>query len=136
MNELDWRRQMHALATPVEPARDLWPDIATAIRAPQPAMATSTRRASPPWAAAAAVVLACGTAVALYTGQPPAATGVAATWHAKDPRLTAAAIGLDAAHGELTAALRLAPDSASLQRILSRTERQRARLASIDHRAG
>jgi len=57
-------------------------------------------------------------------------------WKPNDPRLTGAAVELDAARMELTQAMQDSPQSEALQRLLQKTERQRDRLRTIDKQAG
>ncbi|MEO9079456.1 MAG: hypothetical protein ABI268_09100, partial [Rhodanobacter sp.] len=56
-------------------------------------------------------------------------------WKPSDPRLTGAAIELDAARMELQLAIRQAPDSAALQRLLQRIEQQQTQLRRMTDRA-
>ncbi len=73
--------------------------------------------------------------------QPPTHPAVASAartgWKPADPRLAGAAIELDAARMELQLAIQQAPDSAALQRLLSRTELQQTQLRRLaSHQAG
>ncbi|GAP67095.1 hypothetical protein MBSD_n2411 [Mizugakiibacter sediminis] len=137
MNELAWLKQARALNAPVEPGRDLWPDIAARIAAPAP-----RRRRSPRLllaAASAAVALVVGGISArllLEAAADAPAVGREARWNPHDPRLAGAAIELDAARYELRQALDESPKAAFLHRLIDRTERQQARLRQLEHRAG
>ncbi|MDF3982409.1 hypothetical protein P3W24_07950 [Luteibacter sp. PPL201] len=139
MNELDYLRQMRSLNRPVTPHRDLWADIASRIDASAPA-ATPRQRRLRPWLMAAAVagVAVLGGGIGLRLAAPAVNDRVAAAekWKPTDPRLAGAAIQLDATRMELTQAIRENPDSAALQRLLLRTERQRDRLRNFDRQAG
>lgn len=139
-NEFQWRNQMRKLNEAVEPARDLWPDIAASIAQP---VAAAPRR---PWlrpalALAASLVAGVGavfTASQLQRGDsgPPAAhaaaDGAALTaldWaKPADPKLAAAAQDLDKASADLQAALEARPDAVFLVSMLNRTNAQRMRL--------
>lgn len=145
MNEFEWLRQTRALNQPAPPARDLWPDIAARLGAPVATAPARPRRNLLPWAMAASLtalsLLAGG--LSLRQAQAPA-TGYAvlapatqdARWKPSDPRLSGAAIELDAAHSELTQAMQQAPRAAFLQRLLDRTNQQRNRLERFEHEAG
>ena len=82
-SEFEWRNEMRKLGGPVEPARDLWPEIAARIAAQPLAPVQSTRRRALGWIALAATVLvAVGAGLMLQQvrhGEPLAtATGTAA----------------------------------------------------------
>ena len=147
-NEFQWRNQMRKLNETVEPARDLWPDIAARIAQPaQPALTPQRRQwRRPAFAVAASLALAIG---AVFTasqlprsGSAPsvavnaahnAATDLApptALDWAKptDPKLAAAAQDLDKASADLQAALEARPDAVFLVSMLNRTNAQRMRL--------
>ena len=145
-NEFQWRKQMRTLNQDVEPARDLWPDIAARIAQ---AVAAPWRRPwqRPAFALAASLVLAAG---AVFTasrflhpsGPAPTLTAVrpqgasdgavsltALDWaKPADPGLAAAAQDLDKASAELQAALEARPDAVFLVGMLNRTNAQRMRL--------
>ncbi len=142
------RQKLRGLAQPVEPARDLWPQIATRIGSRPRA---SQRRLH--WLALAASV--AGVAVlagvigirAMQGGHAPAAAAhpdalIAASsrpsnhWKPTDPRLRGAAVELRAAQGELKQALAIAPHADYLQQLLERTERQQSHLQRLEHEAG
>jgi len=140
MNELDYLRQMRSLNRPVVPHRDLWAGIDSRL---DQAAAPAARRAhrARPWLMAAAIagVAILGGGLGLHLAAPVSDGGIAASGHAwkpTDPRLTGAAVELDAARMELTQAMQDSPDSAALQRLLQRTERQRDRLRNFDKQAG
>ena len=137
MNELDYLRQMRSINRPVTPHRDLWVGIEARL---DDAAATPRRQhRARPWLMAAAIagVAVLGGGIGLHLTTPPQGNGVAAvrSWKPADPRLTGAAVELDAARMELTQAMQDSPDSAALQRLLLRTERQRDRLRNLDKQA-
>jgi len=140
MNELDYLRQMRSLNRPVVPHRDLWAGIDSRLdEAPAPVVAR--RHRARPWLMAAAIagVAVLGGGLGLHLVAPVSDGEIVATGHAwkpTDPRLTGAAVELDAARMELTQAMQDSPDSAALQRLLQRTERQRDRLRNFDKQAG
>ena len=143
MNEFEWRRQLRELRQPTMPERNLWPAIEAAldntgaVRARVTPVQPSRR---PRWllgtALAASLALAGGVGWHMLR-TPTVETNSAATptWKPTDPRLAGAAIELDAARMELELAIRQAPDSAALQRLLRRTERQQAQLRHLADRA-
>lgn len=147
MNEFEWRQQMRKLRTPVAARRDLWESIDAALEdrdasaPPTPA----AHRASPrPWLLAAALagvfLLAGGIGLHQHLatdGAPGNVPALAnASWKPSDPRLSGAAIELDAARIELQQAMQQSPDSPSLQRLLARTERQQTQLRHFAQEAG
>lgn len=139
MNELDYLRQMRSLNRPVVPHRDLWAGIESRLdEAAVPASAP--RHRARPWLMAAAIagVAVLGGGLGLHLVAPVSDGAVATidTWKPADPRLAGAAVELDAARMELTQAMQDSPDSAALQRLLLRTERQRDRLRNFDKQAG
>ncbi len=143
MNEFEWLRQTRALDRPVAPTRDLWPGIADRLADATPAASTPRRRNITPWALAASLVALSLLAGSLSMRQTPmpaaqyASTDThASPWKPRDPRLSGAAIELDAARSELTQAMQQAPQAAFLQRLLDRTNHQRNRLARFEHEAG
>lgn len=151
MNEFEWRRQMRELRQPLTPPRDMWSSIDAALtRAEQDRPAAnetlppSPRRPRPHWllgAAVAASLLLAGS-IAWRAMHAPAVTQIAEVakparaWKPNDPRLAGAAIELNAAQMELRLALRQAPDSPSLQRLLDRTETQQSQLRQLANQAG
>lgn len=146
MNEFEWRLQMRSLRQPLAPQRDLWSGIDAALdqadrhettsRAPG---TTGHRRWPIAAGVAASLLLAAG--IAWHAANAPA-TGPAqvasntSRWKPADPRLSGAAIELDAARMELLLALQQAPDSASLQRLLGRTELQQSQLRHLARQPG
>jgi hypothetical protein len=138
MNDLEYLRRTRALNRPVTPHRDLWAGIEARL---DEATATSTtrRHRAHPWLMAAAIagVAVLGGGIGLHLTAPTGGERVAAgtPWKPSDPRLTGAAVELDAARMELTQAMQDSPDSAALQRLLLRTERQRDRLRNLDKQA-
>src|ERR1700754_304370 len=139
MNELDYLRQMRSLNRPVVPHRDLWAGIEARLDE-APSAATVRRHRARPWLMAAAIagVAVLGGGLGLHLVAPPGNGGMAAgpAWKPSDPRLSGAAVELDAARMELTQAIQDSPDSAALQRLLLRTERQRDRLRNLEKQAG
>lgn len=155
MNEFEWRRQLRNLDQPHAPGRDLWASIDAALdqganphgpdtgpRAERDATAQLRPRRRP-WrfAASAAAILMLAGGMGWHALQVPDAAAITDTeptpgWKPSDPRLSGAAIELDAARMELQLALQQAPDSPALQRLLDRTERQQAQLRQLSHRAG
>lgn len=139
MNDLEYLRQMRSLNRPVAPRRDLWAGIEARLDE-APVAATPRHRRAQPWLMAAAIA-----GVALISGSlglhlvAPAGSGNVASashWKPTDPRLSGAAVELDAARMELTQAMQDSPDSAALQRLLLKTERQRDRLRNLEKQAG
>ena len=146
MNDFEWRQQMRQLRQPVRPSAHLWQRIDAALDAPAPA-ATSPARPVPMqrWLLAASlaglIVLAGGLAWRLQQGAPAApaiaeAPTSAKPWKPTDPRLSGAAIELNAAQIELSQAMQQAPHSAALQRLLARTEQQQSQLRQMEREAG
>jgi len=153
MNEFEWRRQLRNLRQPLRPQRDLWTSIDAALADVAPASTRSSdpslpRRRPEHWrrwllgaSLAASALLVAGMGRRLL--HPPAGLPVIVStspampaWKPTDPRLAGAAIELDAARMELQQAIRQAPDSAALQRLLARTERQQAQLRQSANSAG
>ncbi|MET4676100.1 hypothetical protein [Luteibacter sp. ME-Dv--P-043b] len=142
MNELDYLRQMRSLNRPVTPHRDLWADIDARLdeSTARAALAAPRRRRAQPWLMAAAIagVAVLGGGLGLHLVGPAGGDGLASrqVWKPSDPRLSGAAVELDAAHMELTQAMQDSPESPALQRLLLRTERQRDRLRNLEKQAG
>jgi hypothetical protein len=138
MNELEYLRRMRSLNRPVTPHRDLWAGIEA--RLDETSAASTRRHRAHPWLMAAAIagVAVLGGGLGLHLTAPAGGDKIAAgtAWKPSDPRLTGAAVELDAARMELTQAMQDSPDSAALQRLLLRTERQRDRLRNFDKQAG
>ena len=146
MNEFEWRQQMRRLREPVAPRRDLWNVIEAALEdcGEKAARAQIRQRASTrPWLLAAAVtgafLLAGNLGLQVHRDAsiaPASAPALADTaWKPSDPRLSGAAIELDAARIELQQAMHQS-NSPSLQRLLARTERQQAQLSHFAQEAG
>ena len=141
MNEFEWRRQMRELRQPQMPNRDLWPTIDAAFDGTAVAYPPGTRsRLRRRWwvGAGVAATLALAGGLGWHLLQAPteiASTTASSNWKPSDPRLTGAAIELDAARMELELAIRQAPDSAALQRLLRRTEQQQTQLRRMVERA-
>ncbi len=142
MNELDYLRQMRSLNRPVTPHRDLWADIDARLdeSTARAALAAPRRRRAQPWLMAAAIagVAVLGGGLGLHLVGQAGGDGLASrqVWKPSDPRLSGAAVELDAAHMELTQAMQDSPESPALQRLLLRTERQRDRLRNLEKQAG
>lgn len=142
MNEFEWRRQLRALRQPLQPQRDLW----LAIDASLDTTGGSANNVGQPGSARRPWLLGVGLAASLLLAGgigwhllPTPATGTSAgstPWKPADPRLAGAAIELDSARLELQMALRQAPASSALQRLLTRTERQQAQLRHLANEAG
>ena len=146
MNEFEWRQQMRRLREPVAPRHDLWNAIEAALeeRGEKVAGVQIRQRASiRPWLLAAVVtgafLLAGDLGLHLHRDASiaPASAPVLAdtAWKPSDPRLSGAAIELDAARIELQQAMHQS-NSPSLQRLLARTERQQAQLRQFAQEAG
>ncbi len=139
MNELEYLRQMRSLNRPVAPRRDLWAGIEARLDE-APAAATLRRRRAQPWLMAAAIagVAILSGSLGLHLVAPTGSDNLASEshWKPTDPRLSGAAVELDAARMELTQAMQDSPDSAALQRLLLKTERQRDRLRNLEKQAG
>ena len=163
-SEFEWRNQMRKLGGPVEPARELWPDIAARI-ADAPAQSVPRRRIAPWLAMAATLAVAIGAGTIAYRGSgrgtpeqsttpvtlaPVAQTPVAGTapsaeapqrtaldWALPaDPALAASAQNLDNASAQLQGALEQRPDAVFLVGLLNRTNAQRLRLMRKSPYAG
>jgi len=148
MNEFEWRRQMRELRQPVAPGDHLWARIDAALDASAnrtdesiAPVATHRRRRWPVVVGmAATLVLAGGIGWHLRQhmtsdASPPRIVAVT-PWKPADPRLAGAAIELHAAQIELRQAIRQAPGSPMLQRLLARTEQQQASLRRFERNAG
>ena len=161
-HEFEWRKQMRKLGGPLEPARELWPDIAARI-AGAPARTTSHRRTASWLAMAATLAVAVGAGVIAYRGSgnatPDASTQASAHIPAvspaasttstaerqrtaldwampADPALAATAQNLDNASAQLQGALEQRPDAVFLVGLLNRTNSQRLRLMRKSPYAG
>ncbi len=150
MTEFEWLRRMRELRQPLAPQGDLWGAIDAAIShadrsgdtmTPPASRPTSPRRWLFATALAASTVLVCSV-LWQWRQQAPANTPIAGTttaptpWKPSDPRLSGAAIELDAARMELQLAMRQAPASPALQRLLERTELQQTQLRQLARQAG
>lgn len=147
MNEFEWRLQMRQLRQPLAPRQDLWAGIELAL-GQTTHQATLAARLVPPhhrrWLAgaglAASLLLAVGIGWQVSRAPPTSATSRIASnssrWNPADPRLSGAAIELDAARMELQLAMQQAPDSRSLQRLLNRTELQQSELRKLTSQPG
>jgi hypothetical protein len=142
MNDLEYLRQMRSLNRPVAPRRDLWTGIDARLDEAPALAASPRRRRAQPWLMAAAIagVAVLGGGIGLHLVAPTGSDGLASAsqshWKPTDPRLSGAAVELDAARMELTQAMQDSPDSAALQRLLLKTERQRDRLRNFEKQAG
>lgn len=139
MNEFEWRRQLRQLRQPTTPRRDLWRSIESALAdqdAPRIESTPQAKQTSPQrWpvlAGMAACVLLAVVSVSWHEQPRPAASAqldaANRPWNTADPRLEGATIELQAARRELQQALKQAPDSPALRRLLNRTEQQQADL--------
>ena len=154
-HEFEWRSEMRKLGDAVEPARDLWPQIAARLDA-APRATLRPRRRGGAWIALAATLVAAVGAGYLALERPrprPAATAVAAPavtprsarvaaappaadtprtaldWAVPaDPALAASAQHLDTASAQLQDALEQRPDAVFLVGLLNRTNSMRLRL--------
>ena len=139
MNDLEYLRQMRSLNRPVAPHRDLWAGIEARLDE-APVAASPRHRRAQPWLMAAAIagVALLGGSIGLHLVAPATNNTLASEphWKPTDPRLSGAAVELDAARMELTQAMQDSPDSAALQRLLLKTERQRDRLRNLEKQAG
>jgi len=146
MNEFEWLRQTRALREPVAPRRDLWPGIEATLDAAGTQAAPPARRPRlrpREWLVAASFAglsLFAGS-LAVHLRERPVDAAAQATanpdrWRPADPRLAGAAVELDAASMELRQAIRQAPDSPALQRLLYRTQKQQSQLQQMEHQAG
>jgi len=143
MNEFEWRQQMRSLRQPIAPGRDLWGAIAAALEA-HDGNVTAPQATRQPWLLAAALatafLLAGGIGLRLHRNATTATDGATAlaksAWNPSDPRLSGAAIELDAARLELQQAMQQSPHSPALQRLLARTEQQQTQLRHLVHEAG
>jgi len=150
MSEFEWLRQMRQLRRPLVPQRDLWSAIDTALDdiAPpdtpsRPAPGNTLRRRWLAAAGLAASIMLVGGIVWRNLPQAPASVPVADItdmtpdpWKPADPRLSGAAIELDAARMELQLAMQLDPGSAALQRLLDRTMLQQDQLRQLARQPG
>jgi hypothetical protein len=152
MNEFEWRRQLRDLRQPLTPRRDLWASLDAALDEVERMDAPEIQQTSSAhplkhrqrWlvaaSLAASVLLVAGTG--WHWLQTPTDTRIArvdkapASWKPADPRLAGAAIELDAARMELQLAIRQAPHSPALQRLLDRTELQQTQLRQLANQAG
>ena len=142
MSEFEWRNGMRKVGGPVEPERDLWPDIAAKISAiPQ-------ERSSrfPRFAIAAGVLVACGAVVFAWQLQNepvPQQQTVAANTpapkrvinnvvdtdeHAPRKVLANASDELNDASESIQQALEQRPDAVFLVNLLNKTNSQRLRV--------
>lgn len=138
------RQKLRASAQPVQPARDLWPQIAARIESEPRAS-----RRNLYWLALAAsfacvAVLAGAIGIRMMHANHAQTTSAnsnvfaanGAGWQPADPRLRGAAIELRAAQGELKQAMAIAPQADYLQQLLQRTEQQQKRLQQLERDAG
>lgn len=151
MNEFAWRPRLRDLRQPLNPPDELWASIHARLDELAPLqVAPPAAKAQPPsvrrrrrlGAVGLAASIVLSAAVGWYGLRPAAApmpvisAATFAHWKPADPRLAGATIELDAARMELRQALQQAPHSAALQRLLTRTERQQARLQQLGREAG
>ncbi len=142
MSEFEWRNGMRKLGGPVEPSRELWPDIESRIVA----IPVQRRSRFPAFAVAATMLVACGAALfawrlqtaTIQTAPTVAAPVVAASRPvinvvdsdnpAPHKVLAAAADDLDDASTNIQQALEQRPDAVFLVGLLNRTNSQRLRV--------
>ena|SRR5882724_10289550 len=144
-NEFEWRNEMRKLGGPDEPARDLWPDVATRIGAQR------LRRRLPRigMALAASLIIVCAAGLiaqrAAQRHSPLVAEAernavmprTALDWvRPANPTLAEAAQDLDGASAQLQQALEQQPDAVFLVGLLNRTNGQRMRLLQQSPNAG
>lgn len=134
-NEFEWRSGMRKLGGSVEPARDLWPNIAAQLGARPSARQQRLQMA---FAIAATLVIALGAGLVARRGNwqtlsadsalaSPAPTAL--DWaQPRDAKLAAAARDLDDASAQLQQALEQHPDAVFLVGLLNRANGQRMRL--------
>jgi|SRR5450432_3038411 len=136
-SEFEWRNEMRKLGGPVEPARELWPNVAARIAAQRPQRSRLPRIGM---AIAATLVMASSAVLIAQRMQPhrhvvaeDAGEGAiplpALEWAQPDnPVFAAAAQDLDGASTELQQALEQRPEAVFLVGMLNRTNGQRMRL--------
>jgi hypothetical protein len=144
-DEFEWRNQMRKLGGPLQPARDLWPEVAARI-AVQPRQRTRFPRLGIAIAASLVVALASGLiAQRVLQHRPVVAEDIgddatprpALDWvQPQNPVLAAAAQDLDGASAQLQQALEQNPDAVFLVGMLNRTNGQRMRLLQQSPYAG
>jgi hypothetical protein len=142
MSEFEWRNGMRKVGGSVEPARDLWPDIAARISS-IPQQKRNPRL--PAFAIAATVLVACGAALFAWQMQtqplaPPPKVAVNAPApkpvinvidndeHAPRKVLANANDELSDASTSLQQALEQRPDAVFLVNLLNKTNSQRLRV--------
>jgi hypothetical protein len=144
-NEFQWRSELRKLGGDVEPARDLWPQIAARI-----AVRPATQRWRMGLGLAAMLLLICGASVVAWRMQsrnmaavvqtaqiPPSGDSAPLAWAVPaNPVLATAARDLDVAHTQLRQALDTHPRAVFLVGLLNRTNEQRMRLLRQDVSAG
>jgi hypothetical protein len=142
MSEFEWRNGMRKIGGPVEPGRDLWPDIASKLSAvPQ-----ERHSRLPRFAIAAGVLVACGAVLFAWQLQnkpvPPQQTVAANTLapkrvinnvvenddHAPRKVLANASDELNDASASIQQALEQRPDAVFLVNLLNKTNSQRLRV--------
>ncbi len=143
MSEFEWRNGMRKVGGPVEPERDLWPDIASRISA-----VAQDKRSSrlPTFAIAAGVLVACGAVLFAWQlqdkpvqQQPTLAANtpvpkrvinnvVENDEHAPRKVLANASDELNDASASIQQALEQRPDAVFLVNLLNKTNSQRLRV--------
>ena len=133
-NEFEWRNEMRKLNGSMEPARDLWPQIASNLAFQRPGRPRSLRVGM---AIAATLVMVC--AAGLIAQRTLQRSGQAVTdavvprtaleWaQPANPAFASAAQDLDGASVDLQEALEQQPDAVFLVELLNRTNGQRMHL--------
>jgi len=165
MNEFEWRKQLRDLRTDLEPPVQVWTAIVSRIERndAEGVTASDSRRrrnsgqwARPALAVAATLVVGIGIAITLAWA-PPSSPGVDvakradllestrsptgnadanASELARNPVLAATDAELRELQEQIQRALAVQPDSARLQRMLSRTASERRRLIQYQSQLG
>lgn len=158
MNEFELRRELRELRSDREPARDLWPQIASRMQCEELPAEVPVRKRRANWlplSAAAAIAVSLGAGIfsmalqgpsfadpAAPDGMPPGFSVQSQIERARelaltvDPRLAGAEVVVDAANAELEEALRQQPDAVYLVGLINRTHAQRRKLARLGLDAG
>jgi hypothetical protein len=155
MTDFELLRDLRNLRAPMEPARDLWPQIAQQIAAQEKAQQPSRRRRWLPLASAASIAMAVTAGVMSLAMRQQTPTLDAAFSAADrgpsvqeqiqrarslaiegDPQLASAEVVLDAADDQLEQALQQQPDALFLVGLINRNQAHRRKLARLGLDAG
>lgn len=150
MNDFELRRELRELRRPLDPQRDLWPQIARQIAASSRSARAPIRRRRWPLTVAAGLVMAVAAGVfslalqdrgersASNDAAPRAGLDVSQQIQrarelaaSGDPRLAGAEVVLDSASQELDSALQQQPDAVFLVGLINRTHAQQRKLARL-----